>query len=226
MEKTRLNREHKDRKSDRMVNKASPWHDPQPENSLKKISLQSGIATPSQVGLELEPKKPGEKSSLELRQSLTPTKLAKDSPESLPGEPQQGRPKMSKDSTKRKTKDFAPQTGAKLSIWASGAQEKISSIINPIMLEFYSKKNLRSLSHEEIKELENLKTGILFNLKPFCTINKECLTAKISDIDSKIIEQYSVWLKQVASTLGRELTVDDQKQAKANFYTYLNTEEN
>ena len=36
MEKVRLNREHKDRKGSRMVNKAGPWFDPQFENSLKK----------------------------------------------------------------------------------------------------------------------------------------------------------------------------------------------
>ena len=61
MEKIRLNREKRERKSDRMIAKSSPYHDPQPENSLKKIALQSGVATPSEVGLELDPKKDGEK---------------------------------------------------------------------------------------------------------------------------------------------------------------------
>ena len=78
MEKVRINREQKDRKTDKMVKKTSPWHDPQPENSLKKIALQSGIASPSEVGLQLDPKKEGEKTHLELRQTK-PTKLAKDS---------------------------------------------------------------------------------------------------------------------------------------------------
>lgn len=222
MEKIRLNREKRERKTAKMVPKASPWHDPQPENSLKKIALQSGIATPSQVGLDLEAKKRGEQSSLEMRQALKPTKLAKDSSESLPGEPQQGRPKLSKDKGPRKDRTFSPQTGASLLLWASEAQDKISEIINPVMLDFYDKKNLRSLSNEQSKELENIKTTILFNIKPFCTINNEQILGQLNNLNSSQLGSYSVWLRQLASDLNKDLSVDDQKQAKASFYCLLN----
>jgi len=223
MEKTRLNREKRDRKAERMVQKSGPWHDPQPENSLKKIALQSGVATPSQVGLSLDPKKPGEVSSLEMRQALRPTKLAKDSPESLPGEPQQGRPKTSKDTQQRKSRQFTPQTGATLQIWSSSAQDKISEIINPILLEFYQKKNLRSLSSEQVKELENVKTSILFNTTPFCTITSELILDKLASLNTSNTQDYSVWLRHVSSELNRDLSVEDQKFAKSTFYCYLNT---
>ena len=224
MEKVRINREKRDRKSDRMAQKASPWHDPQPENSLKKIALQSGVASPSEVGLNLETRKNGEKSSLEMRQAFRPTQLAKDSPESLPGEPQQGRPKLSKDKEKRKEKVFKPQTGAALQLWASAAQDKISEIINPVMLEFYQKKNLRSLSSEQTKELENIKTSILFNTTPFCTINSEYILEQLNDLNYSNINSYSVWLRQLSSDLNKDLSVEDQKQAKASFYCFLNSE--
>ena len=82
MERTRLN-EDRDRKKDRMVGKASPYHDPEPENALKKIALQSGVASPSEVGLELDPKKK-EKKFTRNAAKVKPAKLAKDSPESLP----------------------------------------------------------------------------------------------------------------------------------------------
>lgn len=222
MEKVRINRERKERRSNRMAAKAGPWHDPQPENSLKKIALQSGVASPSEVGLQLDPRKDGEKSSLEMRQAFKPTKLAKDSPESLPGEPQQGRPKTSKDKQKRQTRTFMPQTGASLQLWASAAQDKISEIINPILLDFYGKKNLRSLSNDQTKELENVKNSILFNSKPFCTINQEYIQEKLSNLDNQYLSNYSVWLRQLASQLNRDLTVDDQKQAKASYYCLLN----
>ena len=222
MEKTRLNREDRDRKKDRMVGKASPYHDPEPENALKKIALQSGVASPSEVGLELDPKKEGEKSSLEMRQKPKPTKLAKDSPESLPGEPQQGRPRLSKDTEKRKERTFSPQTGASLQLWASEAQERISEIINPILLDFFGKKNLRSLSNDQLTELENIKSSILFNIKPFCTINSENITAKLDNLNCTQLTAYSVWLRQLASQLNRDLSVDDQKQAKSSFYCTLN----
>jgi hypothetical protein len=219
IEKSRLNREYRERKSSRMIKKSGPWHDPQSENALKKIALQSGVASPSEVGLELEPRKKGEKSSLELRQALKPpTPLAKDSPESLPGQPGQGRPKLSKDKEKRKQKEFSPRTGAKLSLWSIQAQDKISEIVNPIMLEFFHKKNLRSLSSDETKELENLKSAILFDTEPFCIIDKEKILKNFAALNYKTVTQYSVWLKELSSLLNRELTVDDQKYAKAHFY--------
>ena len=221
MERVRLNREKRDRKSNRRVPKASPWHDPQPESSLKKIALQSGVASPSEVGLELDPKKEGEKSSLEMRQALKPTKLAKDFPESLPAQPQQGRPRLSKDQEKRKERTFKPQTGASLQIWASSAQEQISEIINPILLDFYQKRNLRSLSNDQTKELENIKTSILFNTKPFCTINKDIILNELDNLNNEYLHSYSVWLRQLASDLNRDLTVDDQKYAKASYYCIL-----
>ena len=224
MEKVRINREKRERKSDRMVQKAGPWHDPQSENSLKKIALQSGIATPSEVGLQLNSRKDGEKSSLEMRQAFRPTQLAKDSPESSPGEPQQGRPRLSKDKDKRKDRTFRPQTGAALHLWATSSQDKISEIINPIMLDFYGKKNLRTLSNEQTKELENVKTSILLNTKPFCTINSECLSEELKDLNYAKLTQYSVWLRSLASDLDRDLSVEDQKQAKASFYCFLNSE--
>jgi hypothetical protein len=211
-----------------MVKKSGPWYDPQPENSLKKIALQTGTVTPSQVGLDLEKKKSGEVPALQMKMPsgpLPPTKLANDSPESLPGTPGQGRPKNSKDSEKRKTKVFKPQTGAKLLLWASEAQDKISQILNPLLLDFYNKKNLRSLSNEEVKELDLIKTKILFSLDPFSPIDSDKVTSTMASLDildkNEIILAYSVWLKELKADLNKELTVDEHKQAKASFYSMV-----
>lgn len=225
MEKTRLNRENKERYGDRMIKKAGPWHDPQLENSLKKIALQSGMASPSEVGLELSPKKDGEINGLELKQQSLPSKptpLASDSPESLPGQPQQGRPKNSKDRTTRKQKQFSPQTGASLMIWASKAQDKINDIINPILLDFYNKKNIRSLTAIEYKEFEEVKSKLLFSLAPFCKIDKDLLLNSLANINSNDnLELYGLYLnyiKDISSHLSDPLLIDDYKQAKASFY--------
>lgn len=228
MEKSRLNRENRERKSDRMVRKSGPWFDPQVENALKKIALQTGTVTPSQVGLELDKKKSGEIPALQMKMPaapLPPTKLANDSPESLPGIPGQGRPKNSKDSGQRKTKIFKPQTGAKLLLWASETQDKISQIINPLLLDFYNKKNLRSLSSEETKELDLIKTKILFSIDPFSLIDSDRITSCLASLDTldknQIIIAYSVWLKELKADLNKELTVDEHKQAKASFYSMV-----
>ncbi len=225
MEKVRLNREQRERQSNRMVKKSGPWHDPQIENALKKIALQSGAATPSQVGLSLDKKKNGEKTVLELRQSMMtkpPTGLAKDSPESLPGQPEQGRPKNSKDTQQRKEKTFKPRTGASLAIWATNAQEKIAEIINPIMLEFYDKKNVRSLSNEQTLELEQIKTKVLFDLKPFSQIDHESIKHSLHNSNNnKEYANYQIYIKQISNDLNRSLTIDEQKQAKASFYSMV-----
>jgi hypothetical protein len=221
MEKSRLNRESRDRDGERMVKKAGPWYDPVVENSLKKIALQTGIVTPSQVGLELDKKKTGEKSGLEMKTPAIPTKLANDpSSESLPKQAGEGRPKLSKDSTKRKTKTFSPRTGASLMIWANSAQDKISEIINPIILEYYNKKNLRSLSHDETVHLEKLKTHILLNINPFSSIDNSIIDQVTQDLSNTnhILANYYNWLKILQIELDKDLSVEELKQAKASYY--------
>jgi hypothetical protein len=233
MEKSRLNREVRERKSERMTQKAGPWFDPQLDNSLKKIALQTGIATPSQVGLDLDKKKTGEKTAIEMKVSQGPNlnkqKMANDSSESLPKQPGQGRPKMSKDTEKRKTRQFAPQTGASLIFWATKAQEKINEIMNPILLEFYSKKNLRSLSSIEFDEAEEIRTKVLFGLTPNSKIDRDSILQSFAKIDSEdsllTTVSYKNWLKTLELNLNHSLTVDDQKQAKAYFYSLVYSSE-
>jgi hypothetical protein len=48
--------------------KVSPYHDAQPDLSLEKIFAQRGGVTPSEVGLTLEERAPGEKTALEVQQ--------------------------------------------------------------------------------------------------------------------------------------------------------------
>jgi hypothetical protein len=225
IEKHRLNRESKERTSDRMVRKAGPWYDPQIENSLKKIALQGGTAAPSQVGLELGKKKSGEKTSLEMRQPAqpNPTKLAKDSPESLPKRPGEGRPKTAKDSKKRKQKTFKPRTAASLILWANDAQDKISEILNPILLDFFNKKNLRSLSNLENVELDQIKTKILFGLDPFEVITESKVLSLLQDINNTsynpILKNYANYTKDIKNELNKELSVEDYRHTKSCFYS-------
>jgi hypothetical protein len=221
MEKVRLNRENKARENERMVPKSGPYYNPQLEDNLKKIALQTGIVTPSQVGLELEKKKPGENSGMDIKvpKSLPGNNLPSDK---TPGQPQQGRPKNSKDSQKRKTKDFAPQTGATLQIWAIDAQDKISDILNPYLLEFYKKKNMRSLSSLEYDEAENTKTKILLSLEPFSKINEDIVLAKLNTVNSidnnQLINNYFGLQKKLSNEINRQLTADETKYTKAYFY--------
>jgi hypothetical protein len=190
------------------------------------------MATPSEVGLDLNKKKRGEKNLYELKnntEKTNTTKLVKDSPESLPGVPGEGRPKMSKDTDKRKTKEFRPRTGATLDIWAQDAQEKIAGIINPLILEFYDKKNLRSLSNGESKNLEFIKTQALFSLSPFAKIDSDKISSNIKNISKNtktLISGYEYWVRSISNNLRRNLTTEEQKLVKSIYYSSIHTEEN
>lgn len=221
IEKNRLNRETRDRNTERMVNKAGPWHDPQFYNGLKKTALQIGLATPSEVGLKLEPKKKGEKTATEMKMAIP-----KPSPQggNIPGEPQQGRPKNSKDQTQRKERTFKPQTGASLQLWGVEAQEKIAELLNPYLLEFYNKKNMRSLSSAEYAEAENTKTKIFLSLEPFDTVNEDIVLSKLNTIDSidnkNKYNNFLTFSKNIQNEINRQLTAEEIKYTKAYFYEH------
>lgn len=233
LEKVRLNREMRERDASRMVEKAGPFYDGGTfENSMKKMAMQLGLATPSQVGLELEPKKKGEMNAIEVKSAFAIPKIPGPINESKPtGIPQQGRPKTSKDSKKRKTKNFTPRTGASLHLWAVAAQDKISDILNPQFLEFYNKKNMRSLSNTEYNEAEATKTKIFLSLEPFDTITEEIVLAKLNTINSidnnTRATQYLNLLKMITNDIGRNPTSEELKYTKAYFYqtVYLNQED-
>jgi len=221
MEKFRLNRESRDRDSERMVQKAGPYYDANFENNLKKIALQLGIATPSQVGLELEPNKRGEKNAIQMKSEFPPASKIPGNPGPV-GVSGQGRPKNSKDSQQRKERDFSPRTGASLAVWANDAQEKISEILNPIMLEFYNKDNLRKLSAKESFELDNLKTKILLNTQPNINIDENYINKTISSIDTDSITYklngLNYWIKNISNELNKQLTNEEIKLIKSSFY--------
>jgi hypothetical protein len=227
MERVRLNRESRDRDSNRMVNKFGPYANI--DNEMKKIALQLGMATPSEVGLELNDND-GQKTYLQMKNDLD-IKRAKQSPQKIsplaepPGRPGEGRPVNKKDSTKRKTKEFSPQTGASLILKANQLQDNINDIINPILLEFYNKKNLRSLSQEEYKELDNIKTKILFTIDPLSNNPEQVIASSLSQIDNnpKIYNKYLTFIKTLQYNLGRDLTSEELKQSKAYYYASVYT---
>lgn len=213
LENVRISREDKQRSKNNMTQKLGPYTST--SDNLKKLALQLGIATPNQVGLLLDEKLDSEETLLELKSKFAPQK-------DVQGVSGQGRPKNSKDSSKRKEKEFAPQTGASLMMKSLGLQEKISEIINPIFLEFYKKKNMRSLSQLEYDETDRVKASILFSISPSDNLNEELVMSKIvSSEGSKVVAQYENFIKQIKSNINKDLTTDDHKQLRAYFYSMV-----
>lgn len=110
-------------------------------------------------------------------------------------------------------------------LWANEAQDKINEIINPILLEFYNKKNLRSLSKSESKEMDVVKTKILLSLQPSCTIDDSTIDKVFANIQSNdhmtVLSSYNNWLKPIKTQMNRDLTVEEIKQLKSSFYSMV-----
>ena len=97
-----------------------------------------------------------------------------------------GRPKFSKDTQKRKEKRVLPRSSDATAntLWAMEAQAKISEIVSPVALAHFDKKNVRSLNKAEVDQLEHLKLCILTGMQPFMEID-EAVVKQLIDNKSK-----------------------------------------
>ena len=229
IEKLRSRRERDGRRKGSMNPQASPWHSPEKEHDLSKIALQRGTVTPSEVGLELMDRKDGETTPQEdmkdaQKQRFQPQEKKK-------GVPQQGRPKNSKDSNQRKQKQVKPRTSANLqdfinkSTWAKTAQQKISDIVNPAVLDHFNKKNLRSLSAKEVDELEKLKFTILCAISPYSEITDDSILLMAGSPSLNIPvgshELYNKLVSQFVENHGHKPTIDHTRDIQASVYAML-----
>ena len=223
MERVRISRETKSRDSGRIPDKAGPYHDANGDIGLKKIALQTQVVTPSEVGLELEERRDGEESGLEVRNKQQDKKqqFGKPGPEEGPkGEPQQGRPKNSKDTQPRKPKQVNPRTKAVLRVQARSAQDEIANLINPIILELFKKKDFRSLSSKESDEAERIRFGVLYNLDSLSNIDIDTVQEALSKPLSGYIErQYSEWIHQLSKESGKVPSLEECRQIQASIYS-------
>lgn len=219
MEKLRIVREDRDRDRGRRPEKASPYHDANGELGLKKIALQTGIVAPAEVGLELEDKIEGQKSGVEMKEAQTKKAPGPDK-EGLPDTPNQGRPKNSKDKSPRESRTVNPITKAVTQAKAKIAQEAISKIVNPLILEMYKKKDLRSLSSTQTDEAESIKFGVLYNLSSLSDTSPKNIHKALSKaIPSDISLSYNNWIGEFVKEIGRKPTLEESRSIQAVIYS-------
>jgi len=227
MEQARLNRETKERVSGRRVRQNGPYVEAEATESLRKIALQGGIAAPSEVGLELQERKEGEKNLMDIK--IEQLKMAGDQKiaqqKQTKGTPGQGRPSGTKDSTKRKTKTFTPRSKASIELWASKAQVSINEMLTPQILAFFNKKNLRQLTAEEVEYAEKIKFGVLSHIEPFSKIDEKVVHSALKDgpIDSEMWYIYSEHLQHIKADINNP-SVDDLRKLQVFAYKefYIN----
>jgi hypothetical protein len=220
IEKTRLRREEQTRRNDTVApQKASPYHNPNIRNDVAKILVtKDGLSDEYYEDLQLP------KQDIPLPMPKSPigdgNPDAKKSPE---GNPQGGRPTNSKDSVKRKTKRVLPRSGESAAVlWAYNAQKTIAELVTPMMLEYYDKKNVRSLTKAEFDQLEYLKLCLLTGIQPFIEITPEV----VKDLIDKSLKPSDDFISEVSAELNnfvyinnRKPTVDETKYIYATVYT-------
>lgn len=199
IERLRKKKEKEEIKKGKMVDKMGQWKTR--EDSLEEKALQNGMLTPSQVGLDVPPPKPEE--DLLLKKNFKPT-------EKPGGTPGQGRPKSSKDSTKRKAKRVVP-IGANASVnrylWATNSLKKISEIIMPAILQKYEKTNARQLTEEQFTSAENLKFAVLCHIGESTEISQEAVAKTLGTLPAQN-KVYNIY-EMLISNLGHKPTADD-----------------
>lgn len=198
--------------------KVSPYHQADQNYGLKKIALQTGVSSPSEVGLKLEPSD-GDQSLVQIKEEERRNKEpAPNSPEpSPPGLP--GRPKNSTDSGPRKQKMFQPKLKASAEIWAKQAQDKISELANPGLLNFYSKSSLRNLNSDEFRDVERVKFEILCNLDIGQVIDNNAIAHAAKNPIPQIHSEFDAWVSEAEEQLGK-LTVEQIRDMRVSYFVY------
>ncbi len=210
LEDARIKRENEERESNVRAPKAGPFFEGEMDKKYKHTALQKGYLKPQDVGVNLKEVAENVRDKTKPK-PLTPAKK---------GVSGQGRPKGAKDSTKRKTKRFAPKTKASLELWASTAQEKIAEVLNPILLESFAKKNMRSLTDKEGQIAEKIKFGVLFSMEPFAELTKENIGTAFMEAETlpeDIYTAYNTLYVETQTDMGRNLTSDEVRRIQ----TYL-----
>lgn len=219
IEDARLKTEKRSRKSEKVPQKAGPYHNPHVEEEYKKIALNKGEIGIDQVTkLKPKPQPEQEKPTTPLQE-----KKKKGSDSEQPGG---GRPKNSVDTKPRKQKVVKPRTSAEFSnvlIWATKAQKKISDLLQPALLENYGKSNVRKLTKLEAEEMELSKFVVLAKMKPFQEINEisvlEVLEAK-AVLSKNIMIKMSKLLSDYVSENSKTPSVEDMRQIYCLAYSY------
>ena len=226
IEKSRINRERRKR-GKTLPHKASPFHSPHLDHDLKKIILQSGGVAPSELGIELLPRKEGEKSKHDLNVEVQKARNVKT--ETVTD--MVGRPKNVTETDKRKPKPQGKPAVASdysffdLMLWAQDTQKKISEKITPVILNAYGKTDTRYLTKPEVDALEKVKASILFSIDCYDKIDDrkifENVGKSISSDDQNLIQSL---INRFVLLNDRQPTIDELRQIRASAYALKHEE--
>jgi len=221
-ENQRVKREYAKMENGSMPDKAGPFHNAEKDHELKKILLQGGTVAPSEVGVELEEKLPGEKTAVE--------KMQKQQTSNFKSKKPAGRPLNVTETSKRKPRPKGKPTSkaAVLSTWANSSYHKISEYATPVYLKAIGKKNMRTVSSEEAETIEYANFSLLCSLEPFTDIDETKVYSLIENPTENhraIASIYSECKQTFIELNGREPTVEEVRGLYSSSYALFHESE-
>ena len=220
MERRRVVEEEKRRVS-KDLEKISPYHSVDKQYGLEKVALQTGVVSPTQVGVELQDKKKGDKSALEMRNKQSRQSPGGKTPQA-PGSP--GRPPNTRDQNGRKPRTFKPRSKAAIELWAKDAQSKVSKVLNPGLLQHFNKKNMRSLTAKEFEQTEDIKFEVLCNLDCLQELSDESVFAGLKEkLSDGVHKECREWIQSASENIQRKLSIEEIRGIRASFYADYKT---
>jgi hypothetical protein len=209
IETSRVLKETKNRRKEKIPQKAGPYHEPMWKVSLEADLIKNGLLDPTILGVEAN------------------QKVIKDA---VSAPTDNGRPKGAKDSTKRKTKKVTPRTKASVAIetqvWAKETIDKITEVITPTYVKNMKKAYARDLTNAEVDELENIKLGILGSHAAFDEVTEESIIKACAELEdySELIVIRDAIVERFVEKFNRKPTIEDRRIAAAAAYSVLKSE--
>ena len=236
LEQLRTRREERERERGLRNEKTGPYFtaEPDKDHEYKKIALQNGFVGPEDMGME--PPKSETPFDKEMKVAAIKKAAPGTKAKTKKGKSGQGRPKTSKSGGKSKRK-FKIRTSASemptmdqfndfvvKNMWAKETQKAIADMLNPHILSFYQKKNLRELSEKESGDAELLKFNVLANMNAFDEINEEGVLAIASTnppLPLAFRKVYDRFVAKAHKVKGRDLTTEERKVIQTSVYSIL-----
>ncbi len=234
IEVLRQRREARERNRSLRPEKAGPYFQAEKAHEYMKIALGRGYVHPEDAGIDMQSEQdtPFEQQlkSIEKTKAMGAGGVSA----KKKGTSGQGRPGGSKDKSKRKSKAFKVRTSAEQvdnftdfmvkNIWAKETYKTISEYVNPSMLRYFDKANLRELSVDEADKVEKVKFSVLANLDPYSTITEESVTELITSrctLPRTFTKVYEELSSRSFDINGREPNMEERKIIQASVYAIL-----
>jgi hypothetical protein len=187
IERIRLKRE-MERRDSVGPPKASPFHNANQKFELEKINKQAKVA---KQNAPKSPAAPNPNGRPLLKQDTNVRKKRVDKPKSKPGV-------------------------AELLVWSENAMNTIATLVVEPYLHSLNKSNLRQLTKNEVKQLENIKLDIFTNLNLLSSVSNEDIVSILKS-NSKTPNNFRIMLKNNDISLDK-LSLEDYKNSVLGKY--------